>query len=566
MDVCTGTEVVGGSGAVALKVGVPTAALVLSKQTRLTRASDPAALAPIGVGTSSQLSVFVDYADGRRVDFTNDPRTVFSVTSGSELVEVKGGVASVVAGSAGFGYATIRATFPTYSAAANISAGALVHVVGLASLRMSANPYPAYPGSGAARVSALQRFACTAAYQQAQANLTAVLTDSTVFDVSNASTFQSSAPGVVAVSGARLAGLTAGQASISGAFSGVQSDAPLALTVRNSGVKAASLSMSTSWASATTFVGLYNSTQQLSVDVTLEDGTRLLDAVRSVDWLPISSLVTFSSDTPSAISVSGGGVASLVGNSYRGVAIQALPVTGGCPIGEASTAKPALQTVYANLDPGLGDVDLGSRFGLPIPPLASGGAASLDVRINSSAAGLMAFQVAVTLDPAYLTVVNCTAGPDWLDLLFSCTINTPPSEVLIIGSSVLGAGHAGGLLTVATLRLVARTGVAVTALGGRVEAMVRGDGGDLGDAARSMLAGGIAVAINRGTTLIPTIVRNTTVDLGPAVYSNLPPARQLPQTADCSGTIHGDVSGDCAFDVVDVLLAQRIQTLQPGFC
>jgi hypothetical protein len=86
-----------------------------AQATTLARGSDPATAAPISMASSTQLTVMLEFADGQRVDMTNDPRTVLTVTSGADLVEARqGGVVSVVAGGAGVGFATVRATFPGY--------------------------------------------------------------------------------------------------------------------------------------------------------------------------------------------------------------------------------------------------------------------------------------------------------------------------------------------------------------------------------------------------------------------------------------------------------------------
>jgi acetyl-CoA C-acetyltransferase len=58
-----------------------------------------------------------------------------------------------------------------------------------------------------------------------------------------------------------------------------------------------------------------------------------------------------------------------------------------------------------------------------------------------------------------------TTGADWAAALFSCTLNTPPGQVLLLGSSPLGvaaAPNASGLLTVAQLTVAAPAGVAPT--------------------------------------------------------------------------------------------------------
>ena len=74
----------------------------------------------------------------------------------------------------------------------------------------------------------------------------------------------------------------------------------------------------------------------------------------------LPGFLTFQSDDPSTISIDGTtGVARLLKNSIENMVV--ITATGGTDTYSTS--------VYANLEPELGDVDIGSTTGIPIPPI-----------------------------------------------------------------------------------------------------------------------------------------------------------------------------------------------------
>jgi hypothetical protein len=64
--------------------------------------------------------------------------------------------------------------------------------------------------------------------------------------------------------------------------------------------------------------------------------------------------------------------------------------------------------VYANLEPAVGDVDVGERLGVPIPGTSSGQVTDVQVRINTGGDFLTSFQVVLTYNANdFITVGRC---------------------------------------------------------------------------------------------------------------------------------------------------------------
>ena len=131
----------------------------------------------------------------------------------------------------------------------------------------------------------------------------------------------------------------------------------------------------------------------------------------------------------------------------RYIKVQAL-----CASGAITTRPSTIETVAANLEPELGDVDLGSRYGIQFPPRVKGETLSVDVRVNANTAPLITFQIVMRFDSTKVAATACDVGSDWAGYDFSCTINNPVTEALMVGADPLSTKR-GNALTVATVTL-----------------------------------------------------------------------------------------------------------------
>ena len=77
-----------------------------------------------------------------------------------------------------------------------------------------------------------------------------------------------------------------------------------------------------------------------------------------------------------------------------------------------AAAPTAEQTVFANLDPGPLDVDLGAESGPHFAPAAAAARYSMAVRV-ASVNRLITFQVRLEFDPTALKAADWSYGADW---------------------------------------------------------------------------------------------------------------------------------------------------------
>ena len=145
---------------------------------------------------------------------------------------------------------------------------------------------------------------------------------------------------------------------------------------------------------------------QLRARVFFDDNTRF-DDVTELSWISWSLLIAFSSPLSDVISVSGR-TATLKENYWKTVNIK---VQALCPSGAITLRPSTLLGVAANLDPQLGDVDLGSRYGLQFPARVKGETLSVDIRVNSFNAKLVNFQIVMRFDSTEVRATACEAGP-----------------------------------------------------------------------------------------------------------------------------------------------------------
>eukprot|EP00899_Mesostigma_viride_P011960 jgi/Mesvir1/20765/Mv07886-RA.1 len=562
---CSGAVVITGEGVLSVNVSSPVNITVTPGAGAITRAGDPAQFPPASVPTSTPLVVLVGYEDGTTRDFSNDTRVVYSVdVPFSTVVRAENGSVYVVAtdGSSDWGVATVTVTIPSLSA--NVSATTTVAIVGLQRLQLLAYPLPAYPGM-TPTTTLRQVLSCTGIFQRATPQVTAVLTDGSSLVVTSLSTLTSGSPGVVALQGGVLVPLAPGTSALVARFNGASS-APLLVTVTQSPANPSSVSITTVFTQGT-FKGVPGSTRALDVSVVFDDGTRY-PSVRAVGYVPVALLLSFASSDAARASINATGVANLLRNHAPLTRVQ-LSVTTRCDNPVTSSVD-----VVPNLDPALGDVDLGSRFGFMYEQLRVGQEVVVDVRVNAATAALLSFQVTLFLDPASLAAVSCAQGPDW-EGSFECTVNNPVNEVLFLGANS-GSVKRGAELTVGSVRLRALA-PGVIPLTCAIEVMIRAD--DVDPVPVSVFAGAGSLVVSAAPTLsrrrdllaadtqddtlaLPNLSGHPTVPSSAVLDTHLDRLHQMRrraaelQRAPEGCTAFGDTNGDGLANAADVLQAQ----------
>ena len=192
----------------------------------------------------------------------------------------------------------------------------------------------------------------------------------------------------------RLRSLRAGKATLEATFDGNAVARTVEVSDSTASLSAAVLKAGGA-SSPYDFVATRGSTAQAAVALTFDDGTQFNDATDAdtLDWFPLSALLTFSSAEPSKVAVDGAGTLTLLENQYERVEVSATSVC---------SSLSATLPVAANLHPAFGDVDLGSSSGLQFQQSSSGSALSVAVHVNMAGSTLLAFQVEVRFDYAVL--------------------------------------------------------------------------------------------------------------------------------------------------------------------
>jgi hypothetical protein len=160
-------------------------------------------------------------------------------------------------------------------------------------------------------------------------------------------------------------------------------------------------------------------------------------------------MLAFLSNDTAHHTVSPGGVVTLVGNSFLATNISVVSV---CAPVQAASAF-----IYGNLLAQPLDVDLGAQSGAPLPPTNTGQALSVPVYVNAGGANLLSFQITLVINSTLLAATACTAGSGWSQYLFSCTLNSPPSNALLVGSAASTSATGYVQVAVITLQVVSAT-------------------------------------------------------------------------------------------------------------
>ena len=553
LDECDGSILTTGSAVVDVTIPLPTSITLgpeNDSQRRITRASNDASLAPIGLPQSVQLTVRVGFEFGDDRIVTTDDRTQYNVTQNAHLASMSTetpGLLVVNELASGSGNVTVEISF------AGLKASVQVKVVSLSSVELSLHPFPSYTGSTGVAVTSIFPLACTGAYQRAVPSAVALLSDGASVDITAEATFTSTNSYILQVTTAnhRIRGVRAGAAAIQASF-GANSSAVYGIVVSDTPVSVAEVHLETPFSAQSTFSSEVSTTKSLTARVVWSDGTQYLNAVNgpSASWAEPSLYLAFTSDVPSAVAVSGDGVATLLANHDQEVVLTASASCAG-DLPAAGT-----QSIAANLLPANGDVDLGAPYGPQFPSgLSVGETFDVAVRIRADQA-LKGYDIMLSFDDSVVHVAtddDCAMGSDWADA-WGCGVNNmgATDEVLVQGSSATGTST--GTLEVAVITFTV-VGNGVSGITGYITEMIRASGAD---EATNLVAGEGEVVIGGGRrrqlASAPLRQRRHRAE-GAALQRR----RSLSQAGGAckGGSYAGDTNGDCSFGIADIIFMQK---------
>ena len=520
-----GEEVSAGVGHIELNLPAPESADVsLTSGVLSISGEDPAALA--GVSICSGIDVSLVFETGQTKDYTLDSKTIYSkedLTTGANLdpfgvldiieaFDSEGNRTSVQICSTGLatGPFLIQVGFTDNDIIVNVP----IVIVKADGFTIDAHPWPTYPGSANVSKTTFSPYENTGIYQGGILDIDLNLDNGDAINITNHAALDLSAEpasSIIALDGTLIVPQAPGTADITADFGTATSD-PFTVSVASSGVLAAAVT--TSFPS--TFHGVAGQeTEQLDVTVDFGDGTTLLHAQS------VAGLLTYTSSFEDAVTVSSGGVAALHENHREIITLTAQTVTTGLQ-GASQTS--------ANLDPALGDIDLGEQFGLPHPDRAPGEIFVMPVRVNTGSKALGAIDVSVDYDPAVIFAMTAEAGGNWPGGQLEITLNDPPGTIQIVGAASVGTSAKGGALEVAEITFQAL----------KAE-----------DTNTTLIRGEIRKVLENTPSLPPI---GPTIPVGESVALVAGHGLLDPDCDDGTKTedILGNADGDCEFSVADV--------------
>ena len=389
-----------------------------------------------GIPTSSPIVVTLVFENGHRVDMSSDPRTVFdlSLSDGFFTVDrVKNNLPVINANTLGkFGKKDLVVRFTHFT----ISGSVKVNIVKFVSFALHAKPYPPFPGSPL--INSLSRVADTSSHEMASLELFMVMSDGIDFDVTRheLSSFSSlSADVIVGQSDANRVTVRPGVTSrviavLEGRFRDV-GKMDLVMYVENSAVNVTSITnLEISPLNNQTLSGVENSiVAQVQLSLTFSNARRLEQFYeRSTALFP--GLITLTSENNQVFTVDPTTGQVTLRRNYH----QRLSLTAAASLSMVTSSI----SVTCNLQPGIGDVDVGEERGLPLPPKPVGSSFQMKVRLNAGESpGTKKMDLTLGYDHTKLVAISVKIRRIW-----SCvaSLNTPGQVSLDCDSDSLLTG------------------------------------------------------------------------------------------------------------------------------
>jgi hypothetical protein len=232
------------------------------------------------------------------------------------------------------------------------------------------------------------------------------------------------------------------------------------------------ITFNTSWGPGPSIRGVVGTTQTMEMAVLFSDGTVFEQAVGGVqaEWVTVDQYLVFASDTSAVVSVSGDAVATLLANHYTTVTLSAESFCAS--YNNVPTAVQS-EELNANLDPAVGDVDLGflpngyagsgaggtgagdggdDGDGFPwdgalFAPINNGAMLDMQMRVNTGTGYLLEFQIVVNAPSFKAVAGSCMVGADWKGQVWDCNEYLSPGALQVVGvDQQLRSGPSTGLV------------------------------------------------------------------------------------------------------------------------
>ena len=497
-----------------------------------------------GIPTSSSIVVTLVFENGYRVDMSSDSRTVYDLSQSDGFFTVNrddNNPPMIKANTQGkYGKKDLLVHFTHFA----ISASVTINIVGYLDLALQAKPYPPYPE--APLINSLSRIADTSSYEMASLGLFMVMTDGSKYDITRhpLTSFSSRSPDKVIVGQSAAnrvtvpSGVTPAAAAVLEGQFGSVGVMDLLMNVKRSAVNVLNITdLALSPENNRTLSGVKDSpVAQVQLSLTFDNGRRVAQFYDKGTAL-FPGLISLTSENSQVFAVDSSTGQITLRRNYH----QTLSLTATAAVSMVTSKV----TVTCNLQPGVGDVDLGEEIGLPLPPRAVGSSFQIKARLNAGGGqGVKKMDLTLSYDQGKLAAVSVTTRSVWSSCVSN--LNTPGQISLACDSDSLLTG----LVEVADITLNA-TSAGVAAILGSVTT-------DLGQSA--LVAGDvdqeITVSGNRRRRSLDDGDRRDVLEahtrrMRRSLFCASPPCQCMDPLSP------GDVNKDCLFDLSDVLFVLR---------
>jgi len=572
---CNSTVLGTGVGYVGVELPLPDAVIIDQYAGKLTVSSDAAAVASGQFAVKTTLRVRLEFPGSVFQTMTLDNRTVYDSSQANGLfrVEEQSGIPTIVTNaSAGCNSGTGILTLSFQHVA--VSASITIEIVCAASVSVTAHPFPAFSGSGSMTASTLAPFALSGVHQQAQLNTLLLFTDGSQKGITTAgqtsytilnpgtTTINSSVVSVANAIVSKVDNGLGGTVVISAAFAGLATQIPFTLTVTDTPVDLVEMRMRGGAFTSTLRGGTGVSRARSNYDVKFSDNTWFNnvfeDSVTADPGIRLPHVITFQvpATQPGASVDHLSGIVTLLANHYA-----LIPLTASL----VGTTETIVHMFAANLDPvAIGDVDLGSALSLALPPKAVDVEFDVPVRFNSAQRTVAAVDIGVIYDSSLLVVVDCSVGGNWPGGNFITNVNNPPGIVTFGGLATPAFGSSSAHeVAVIRFKLTAAAAGMIVGLNVTVSTLIDVDSANVGASTpRAGIASVVSIEAVAGVARKRAVVADEALASPKFATSELlrrrrTPCANPPCTTCASPREHGDVNGDCVFDLKDAVFLTK---------
>ena len=491
-----------------------------------------------GIPTSSGIVVTLVFDNEHRVDMSSDSRTVYDLSKSEGFFTVQrdhNNVPVIKPSSGKFGRKVLEVRFTQFTITGSVS----INTVQYLGLALEAKPYPPYPGSS--RINTLSRIADTSSHEMASLSLAVVFSDASNYDITRheLTSFSSKSPDVIVGQNAAnratvKPGVTSTTAIIEGYFSGI-GNTDMLLHVKSSPVYVTNITDFLLLPENNgTLSGVKNSpVAQVELSLTFSNGRRVVQFYDGSSAL-FPGLITLASENNQIFAVDSNTGQITLRRNYH----QTLSLTATAALSMVTSSV----KVACNLQPDIGDVDLGEESGVPLPPRVVGSLIQIQTRLNAGGGqGVKMIDLTLSYDQTKLAVVSVTGEGVWTTCISD--LSTPGQ----ISLDCVSDSSLTGLVEVADITFNA-TSQGLAGILGSVSTDVHGPSSLVaGDVDQEIVGSGKRRRRSLDARDKRDVLEAHKQRMRRSVFCAKPPCQ-------CDDSpLPGDVNKDCLFDLGDVI-------------